>query len=99
MTATLATFDDYLDIMADRPVKLTPAEVLYSPSPKFDQICGECVHFFRSPAAKRTVCEIMRPETDTENVSHVGYCAFWTADYHTFPLLHLLDIDKEPEDA
>ena len=85
----MITLDDYHELMADRPEKFTQDEVGYSATPRYDQVCGECVHYFRNPATRHTTCEIMRPSSDTENVSHVGWCYYWTGDYKTFPLLHL----------
>lgn len=85
-----ATLADYHQLMDDRPVKFTPEQVSYSPKPKYAQVCDDCVHFFRGKTAKRNVCEIMRPTSDTESVAPCGWCRFYTNDYRTFPL-----IDKE----
>lgn len=81
-----ATLSDYHEVMEDRPMKFTPEQVGYSPKPKFKEVCDDCVHFFRGRAAKRNVCEIMRPHSETESVAPCGYCRFWTNDYVTFPL-------------
>lgn len=88
-----ATLDDYFAIMDDRPTKLTSDQCMYSPSPKYKQTCDDCLHLYRSKISKRIVCEVFRP-TDDNNVSPAGFCAFWTDDWRTFPLLHILT-DKE----
>lgn len=85
-----ATLADYHQLMDDRPVKFTPEQVGYTPRPKFKETCDACVHWFKSPAAKRAVCEIMRPRSESESVAPYGWCRFWTEDYRNFPLL-----DKE----
>lgn len=83
-----ATLEQYHDLMEDRPRKFTPEQAGYETKPVDKHVCRACVHFFRSEAAKRTTCEIMRPENDSENVMPHGWCRFWTGDYKTFPLLH-----------
>lgn len=85
-----ATMDDYFDTMNDRPLKLTPESVGYSPRPKYPETCIDCVHFFKSKVAHHNVCEVMRPRSESESVSPVGWCRFFTANYRDFPLL-----DKE----
>lgn len=81
------TLNDYLEMMADRPVKFTAAEVGYSPKPKYKEVCDDCIHFFRGKTARRNVCEIMRPDSETESVAPMGFCYVWSNDYRTFPLI------------
>lgn len=83
----LLTFAEYQEMMNDRPVKATPAQVGYSTKPRFKEVCDDCVHFFRGKAARRNVCEIMRPDSETESVAPMGWCWMWSSDYRTFPLL------------
>lgn len=83
----LVTLDDYFAIMNDRPEKFSPEEVGYSPKPKYKETCDDCAAFFRGKVARRNVCEIMRPNSETESVAPMGWCWFWHSNYIDFPLL------------
>ena len=86
-SSDLITIEEYELLMQDRPVKFGPSDVGFSRKPKYSQTCDACVHWFKSPAAKRNTCEIMRPDDGDENVQPFNWCRYWTADYKTFPLL------------
>lgn len=84
------TFRDYLKILHDRPPKFDAKQVDYRDTSvgEFDRRmdCQACVHFYKSTATGRTVCEIFRPDKDAD-VEYTWTCDFYTPDGVRFPLL------------
>jgi hypothetical protein len=87
--ANLATLSSYRHLLADRPDKFSAQEVAFTMPNRnnTDYYCKECRHWFDSPGAHRSVCEIYRPASD-ESVPPKGKCMFWTRTGERFPLLH-----------
>ena len=83
----LVSFDDYLDLLRDRPVKFTAAEVGFKRGGgEGRERCGNCIHWYASPASPRQVCEIYRPVDDT-SVRARDLCQFFTPDGDRYPRL------------
>lgn len=79
------TFRDYTRMLADRPPKFSAEQVNYRKG-KEPHDCDECVHFYQSEGARRSVCEIFRPEGD-ESVKPDWVCDWFSDDGVRFPLL------------
>jgi hypothetical protein len=82
------TIGEYRKLIADRPRKFTETEVRFAPPSRnnTDYYCKDCSHWFESPGAKRSVCEIMRKRDDS-SVEPKAKCMFWTRTGMKFPLL------------
>ena len=94
---SLVTLEDYQEMVADRPEKFAPEEVDYDDSDGPER-CARCIHFYRSEAAERTTCEVMRPEDD-EDVNPAYRCQFFTVYGQKFPMLDAeLEAQAEPEE-
>jgi hypothetical protein len=90
----------YLDVMADRPKKLSAEEADYKDA-EDEHFCCSCIHWFNSPVRQESTCEIVRPEN--EDVPPNYTCKFWTHDGVELPKLGInlgeyLKADDEPKD-
>lgn len=84
---SLASLDQYHELMLDRPHKLTDEEVGYGPA-EGSEICARCLHFYYRAVDGLSTCEIFRSdETDEEGVRPTWKCSFFTTDGEEFPLL------------
>lgn len=81
------TMTQYQKLIQDRPPKAEPDSVDYRPA-ESKETCSKCLHFYTSTAAKRSVCEIMRPRGD-RSVLPSWTCSYWTANGRDYPLLNL----------
>jgi hypothetical protein len=55
----MATLSDYKAIIEDRPKKLDASDVDYREG-EGDEICGNCIHFYRRVVDEYGVCELLR---------------------------------------
>jgi hypothetical protein len=85
------SFQEYEELLADRPQKLTAEQVNYRKA-EGEEKCRICIHFFtQGGGERRNTCEIFRPEN--EHVDSEFVCDFVTSDGKKYPLL-----DKEEEE-
>ena len=80
-----ATFAQYLRLLKDRPPKFDEAQAGYRAAAR-GPACQTCRHFYVSKTARRSVCEVVRPQYD-ENISPTFTCRFHTIDGISYPLL------------
>jgi len=80
-----ATFAGYLRLLGDRPPKFHAAEAAYRASGS-EPSCRTCRHFYVSKPAKRSVCEVVRPNLDA-SIDPDWTCKFHTRDGINYPLL------------
>jgi hypothetical protein len=84
-SSELATFEQYQEMIEDRPPKFQQDQVNYREADGEEQ-CSRCVHYFIGAVAGRNVCEILRTVPE-ESIEPDWVCDFVTADGETFPLL------------
>jgi hypothetical protein len=84
-SASPATFEEYKEMVADRPVKFDGAQVNYHEADG-EERCATCFHFFIGAVAGRNVCEIMRPVPE-KSIDPEYVCDFVTTNGTNFPLL------------
>lgn len=84
-----AGMEEYDALLEDRPAKLSPAQAGFvrGGGENNEYPCDHCVHWFVGPAAKRSVCEIVRPDDGNEDVEEHDHCRFWTKDLEAYPAL------------
>ena len=83
----MISLETYKSIVADRPKKATGPEVGFRPDNDEGFPCASCIHWFYSPMMSHSVCEIMRPKTQNEQVPANWTCVFHTSDGDNFPKL------------
>jgi len=90
-----ATFAEYLRLLKDRPPKFHAKEVGYRQArsgegrnwtTSGEPSCRTCRHFYVSKPAKRSVCEVVRPNLDA-SIDPDWTCKFHTRDGINYPLL------------
>jgi hypothetical protein len=89
-------FTDYESLLEDKPYKFSAESVGYSAGTGAER-CIRCIHFYEGRAAKRAVCEIMRPEDDA-NVKPEWKCTFFTTDGKAYPLYAEHEEEEAKED-
>lgn len=82
----LVTFDEYKDLLEDRPTKFKVEQVEYQKASKDEPHCQDCAHFFVRRIDGFSVCEILR--TDDDRGIFPNYrCRFQTDNGEDYPLL------------
>lgn len=91
---------DYLSLLQQHPEKYNGPEVGFLPrTDQLDERCGRCWHYYRNAASIRGVCEIYRPETETDSgVPSNGVCAFFTTDGLHYPRLPATALERPNPD-
>ena len=84
----LASKQDYLDLIEDRPHKLDESESGYREARGEPHQCRNCIHLYLRQKDGYKVCEIVRPTKGTEEIQLQYTCQFQTQDGETFPLLN-----------
>lgn len=80
-----ASFKEYEKLLKDRPKKFNGERVKYREAEDAGKECEHCVHFYEQVAdAKRTVCEILRPEPEAP-INPEWVCDFFTRDGVDYP--------------
>lgn len=92
----MVDLQQYLQVIEDRPYKLTAEQVQYGPAPEGSVFrCAGCLHYFRRAIDGFAVCEVFRDkETDENGVRPDFRCAFWSVDGDVHPLLE--ELEEEP---
>jgi hypothetical protein len=80
----MATLSDYKAIIEDRPKKLDASDVDYREG-EGDEICGNCIHFYRRVVDEYGVCELLRL-ADEESIERSYTCDFFSRNGEEFPL-------------
>lgn len=95
----MVTMKRYLEVMSDRPEKLSADDVEYGPAPEGSAMrCSACLHYFRRAIDGFTTCELFRNrETDANGVRPDFRCGFYTLDGQVFPLQE--DIGTENDEV
>lgn len=87
----MATFQDYLDLLQERPEKFGADDVAFEPkSDSVEERCSRCYHFYQNAVSPRKVCEIYRADEEEETDKGVppgGVCKFFTHDGQNYPRL------------
>ncbi len=81
-----ATWEEYEDMVADRPAKFDQTEVNYRDAKKGGYQCSGCKHFYVGVVAGRNVCEILRTVPE-ESIEPTWVCDFFNVNGKTYPLL------------
>lgn len=84
----MIAFKRYLEIVADRPAKLSAVEVGFKrgAGKGSSERCANCHHFYVNPSSPRKVCEIFRPSDDS-SILPTDRCRFFNRDFSSYPLL------------
>ena len=78
-------FESYERLLKNRPFKFSGDEVNFRAGEN-DARCDQCIHFFKRKLDGFTVCEIFRPEEESEEAVAPNYvCDFFTTDGEEYP--------------
>ena len=85
----LATFEDYEAMLERRPDKFQPSQVRFVRGGGKTNPCSGCMHWYQSPIAQRSTCEVVRPDDDEGDgqVLAGDTCMLWTVDRENYPKL------------
>jgi hypothetical protein len=79
------SFQEYEELLSDRPEKFTAEQVNYRKAEDPGQECEHCIHFYEQVAGeKRTVCEILRLEPEA-SIDPEFVCDFQSRDGKEYP--------------
>lgn len=93
----MVTFEQYQQVVADRPKKFTAEEVGFEPASSGAERCQGCWHWYQGPKAGRQICEIFVGQGEERQVNPEAVCKFWTADGAAFALLEQEKPEEKPK--